>query len=60
MLVQLVQKRQQQEQLVQKHRRQVLEQQPELELEQVLALLFYRSRAKSGQRRQPRLTKPQF
>jgi hypothetical protein len=44
MLVQLVQKRQQQEQeqLVQKHRRQVLEQQ--LELEQVLALLFYRRR----------------
>jgi len=43
-LVQLVQKRQQQEQeqLVQKHRRQVLEQQ--LELEQVLALLFYRRR----------------
>ena len=44
MLVQLVQKRQQQEQeqLVQKHRRQVLEQQ--LELEQELALLFYRKR----------------
>ena len=42
MLVQLVQKRQQQEQLVQKHRQQVLEQQ--LELEQVLALLFYRRR----------------
>ena len=44
MLVQLVQKRQQQEQeqLVQKHRRQVLEQQ--LELEQELALLFYRRR----------------
>lgn len=44
MLVLLVQKRQQQEQLVQKHRRQVLEQQLELELEQVLALLFYRRR----------------
>ena len=42
MLVQLVQKRQQQEQLVQKHRQQVLEQQ--LELEQELALLFYRRR----------------
>ena len=42
MLVQLVQKRQQQEQLVQTHRRQVLEQQ--LELEQELALLFYRKR----------------
>jgi hypothetical protein len=44
MLVQLVQKRQQQEQLVQKHRRQVLEQQLELEQEQELALLFYRRR----------------
>jgi len=42
--VQLVQKRQQQEQLVQKHRRQVLEQQLELEQEQELALLFYRRR----------------
>ena len=40
MLVQLVQKRQQQEQLVQKHRQQELEQQLEL----VLALLFYRRR----------------
>ncbi len=42
MLVQLVQKRQQQEQLVQKHRQQVLEQQ--LGLVQELALLFYRRR----------------